>query len=124
MNIDTNRAAFEAAYRKHFEAATGRPITAEHMVEMRIGDTYGDRPFLNGMWEAWKVWGGPGATAEPSLRHLLARCWKFETKFHKDGRTKSIVATFRDSTVAGGKFIDDAVAIIAEMRPPVEEQAA
>lgn len=55
MNNDTNRVAFEAAYGEHFEEATGRRISAEDMVSMRDGDSYGDRAYLNDLWKGWQM---------------------------------------------------------------------
>lgn len=55
MNNDKDRVAFEAAYRAHFEEHRGRALSPEDMASMRDGDGYGQRPYLNGMWQGWKL---------------------------------------------------------------------
>lgn len=55
MNIEQQRLAFEATYCKHFEEKRGISLTMGQILDMREGDNYGDRPYLNGMWEGWKA---------------------------------------------------------------------
>lgn len=51
---DADREAFEWAYaaqaNKH-----GMDCTVESVTARRIGGGYGDRPYLNGAWDGWKL---------------------------------------------------------------------
>jgi hypothetical protein len=62
MTNDIDRDAFEAAY-----VARARSLgveldtNPEYMRGLRVGETYGDRPYLNGMYDGWTL---RGDTAE------------------------------------------------------------
>lgn len=50
------RAEFEQSYVDHFNTKNpGKTLTMEDMLTMRDGDSYGDRAYLNGMWEGFKA---------------------------------------------------------------------
>lgn len=49
------REEFEAAYAKHWGEAMGGERTAAQVKELRDGEGYGDRAYLNGMWMGWRL---------------------------------------------------------------------
>ena len=117
MNIEQQRDAFEAAYCKHFTECTGIDTTPERMREMRVADTYGDRAYLNGMWEGYKLFHAyPSDAPEvPTLQDLFKRCWKADVKFTKDGVARQITATFRHTTEASGAFVSESVNLVSDL---------
>lgn len=64
----------------------------------------------------------PAASADDAKdavrwRKLMARCWKFDVKFNKDGNPRSITATFRETITSSDKFIEDAGRLIDDFSP-------
>lgn len=57
------RSAFESAYAAEFSNARVQVYTAKDIASMREGDSYGERPYLNGHWKGWQA---RAALAQPS----------------------------------------------------------
>lgn len=62
--LQDDRSAFEAAYAAEFSNARIQVYTAKDIASMREGDSYGERPYLNGHWKGWQA---RAAVAQSSL---------------------------------------------------------
>lgn len=53
--LESNREQFEAAYAAHYQRVWGVACMPQDVAAMRVGDEYGNRPYLNGWWAGWKA---------------------------------------------------------------------
>jgi len=54
--VDQERALFEQAYAAEYrKIRVVDDFTADTLVSMRTGETYGDRAYLNGQWKGWQL---------------------------------------------------------------------